>query len=144
MSPAGPRSNKSLRLGQEELARTQRLLEQLPYASEAELLAEAARRGLLLLEAEALGGDRALLAQRLRTQLLPAFELLVEQNALPALLHAYRGAPVPARPDPPAPVPPVIAPEVAQDLASFGSGFLDDDDDDAAFDEAIRQSGYDV
>jgi len=143
VSPAGPRLNKSLRLGQEELERTQTLLEALPYSSEAELLAEAARRGLLLLEAEALGVNRALLAQRLRTLLLPAFELLVEQDALPALLNAYRAAPQTPRPAPPAAPPPVIVDAVKQDLASFGSGFLDDDDD-AAFDAAIAQSGYDL
>lgn len=141
MSPAGPRANKSLRLGQEELTRTQVLLELLHYASEAELLAEAARRGLLLLQAEAAGGDRALLAQRLRTLLLPAFDLLVEQDALPALMNAYRAAPPAARPEPPAPAPPAIAPTVAKDLASLGSGFLDDDDD---LDEDLGETGYDL
>lgn len=131
MSPAVQRATKSTRLGPDEVALLQAVLAALPqFGSESELLAESTRRGLLILAGEALisgaevaGFDPRTLAQRLRVALLPALELLTQQNALPAMLGVARAISAPA-----APAPPTIAPTAAADVASFGSGFLDDDD----------------
>jgi hypothetical protein len=136
MSPAERRTPKSIRLGAEDLARSQALLAALSqYGSESELLAEATRRGLMLLEVEAwtsgldVEGVRPIpLAMRLSTALLPAFEFLVRWSALPALL---RIAPATDTPPPPPAAPAAIVPSAAHDLAGLGSGFLDDDDEEA-------------
>jgi hypothetical protein len=134
VSPAVQRATKSTRLGPDEVALLQAVLAALPqFGSESELLAESTRRGLLILAGEALisgaevaGFDPRTLAQRLRVALLPALELLTQQDALPAMLGVARAMPrveVSGSGGPP-----TIAPTAAADVASFGSGFLDDDD----------------
>lgn len=134
MSPDIVRTPKSIRLAPEDINRAQAVLAALPhYGSEAVLLAEATRRGLILLIAEAMasgqpveGERRTSLARRLATALLPVFELLAQEGALPALL---RTAPALEPTPPPPAAPAAIVPTAKQDLAGLGSGFLDDDDE---------------
>lgn len=135
MSPAERRTPKSLRLGAEDLGRLQALLAALPkFGSESEVLSEAVRRGLILLIAEVFASGRPVegerrtgLARRLAVELLPVFELLVQEDALPAMLRTW---PVTNPTPPPPAAPAALSPTVKADLAGLGSGFLDDDDDE--------------
>ena len=106
------------------------------YSTEADVLTEAARIGMLVLSATALQSGEELagfappiLAARLRVALLPALDLMVQQRTLPAMLGAVSPAPGSESPSPPGPETGVGA-TIASDLAGLGSGFLDDDEDE--------------
>ena len=106
------------------------------YSTEADVLTDAARIGMLVLSATALQSGEELdrfdshtIAARLRVALLPALDLMVQERTLPAMLGAVSPAPGSESPSPPGPETGVGA-TIARDLAGLGSGFLDDDDDE--------------
>ncbi|GEM_PF-6248432 len=113
------------------------------HATESDVLAEATHLGLLMLASEAAVTGQPIasvpigtLVQRVRSRLLPVFELLAHHGALPALLTHGLGsapsvfnAPTPAAPPTPA-RPPAVSVQAGADVRSLGGGFLDDDDDD--------------
>jgi len=127
---------KTIRMTQEELDRAQDLLPHFPeVASEAELLRQATILGLCVLAAQApdlAGYNPATLAGLLRYRIMGALDLLLTQDALPALygLQATREprpAPV-AREREAADVEqeePQIDAQAAADLEGLGTGFLD-------------------
>ena len=135
------RTPKSVRLVDQDVQLLSELHAALPqHPTEADVLAEASHLGLLVLAAEAAVADQSIgtiaplvLAQRLRTRLLPVFELLAQHGALPALLtQALGSAPsvvnaaaptIPAAslmPEPSTP-PPAVSAEAGADVRS-GSG----------------------
>ena len=145
MSKTVRRTPKSVRLVEQDVQLLTELHTALPeHATESDVLAEATHLGLLILAAQAAGAGQpiavvpiSILVQRVRSRLLPVFELLAHHRALPALLtHGMGGAPSMFNPSavapvaPSAPARPAVSVQAGADVRSLGGGFLDDDDDD--------------
>jgi hypothetical protein len=125
---------KTIRLTREELERVQDLLPHFPEAStEAELLRQATLLGLQVLAAQApdlAGYAPAQLASLLRYRIVGALDLLIDQQALPALhrLIAEREqrAALRARENEvETEEAPPIDEAVAEELSELGTDFLD-------------------
>ena len=144
------RTPKSVRLVDQDVQLLTELHTALPqHATEADVLAEATHLGLLILAAEAAGSGQpiaavstSILVQRVRSRLLPVFELLAHHGALPALLTQRLGSAPSAFNatfnDPSVPAEPSVmrteaAPAVSiqagADVRSLGGGLLDNGDD---------------
>ncbi len=145
MSKTVRRTPKSVRLVDQDVQLLTELHTALPeHATESDVLAEATHLGLLMLASEAAVTGQpiasvpiSILVQRVRSRLLPVFELLAHHGALPALLtHGMGSAPSVFNPPaaapaaPPAPAPPAVSVQAGADVRSLGGGFLDDDEDE--------------
>jgi hypothetical protein len=125
---------KTIRLTREELERVQDLLPHFPEAStEAELLRQATLLGLQVLAAQApdlAGYAPAHLASLLRYRLVGALDLLIDQQALPALHRLIaereqRAALIAREGEAETEEAPPIDEVVAEELSELGTDFLD-------------------
>lgn len=133
-------TNKGVRFTDDELTRIEKLRAQLTeYSSEADLLHHAALLGILVLATYATRPDLVPyagygaddLAALLKPRLMPAIDFLIARGALPMVftmqLASGLGAATTAIPDSERDGETPIDVAVADDLASLGSGFMDDD-----------------